>query len=223
MLDQMSGGRLELGVGRGVSPHEVAYYGVDPARAQAMYVESLRIILAALAGRSVSYAGEFYAFCEVPFELQPVQRPHPPLWYGLSRPEARYRADWAAAGHAEGDLPLMGMTRTVVVAATTAEALATARRAHKCWHRSFMELWNKHGTRPINASYPDEFDEAQRLGFGIAGTPATVRDELQRQITQARVNYLVCRFAFGDMALAEALGSVELFARHVMPELATPL
>jgi alkanesulfonate monooxygenase SsuD/methylene tetrahydromethanopterin reductase-like flavin-dependent oxidoreductase (luciferase family) len=74
MLDQMSGGRLELGVGRGVSPHEVAYYGVDPGRAQAMYVESLRIILAALAGRSLSYAGEFYTFSAVPFELQPVQR-----------------------------------------------------------------------------------------------------------------------------------------------------
>jgi alkanesulfonate monooxygenase SsuD/methylene tetrahydromethanopterin reductase-like flavin-dependent oxidoreductase (luciferase family) len=247
MLDQLSGGRLELGVGRGVSPHEVAYYGVDPGKAQAMYVESLRIILAALGGGSVSYAGEFYAFSGVPFELQPVQRPHPPLWYGLSRPEAlpwvvanrvnivsngppalvrqitdRYRAEWAAAGQAEGALPLMGMTRTVVVAASDAEALATARRAHKRWHRSFMELWNKHGTRPINASYPDDFDEAQRLGFGIAGAPATVRDELQRQIAQARVNYLVCRFAFGDMSLAEALGSVELFARHVMPELFAP-
>src|SRR5262252_6722014 len=44
MLDQMSAGRFELGVGRGVSPHEVAYWGVDPAKAQAMYIEALSII-----------------------------------------------------------------------------------------------------------------------------------------------------------------------------------
>jgi len=56
-------------------------------------------------------------------------------------------------------------------------------------------------------------------GETIAGTPATVRDALARQIAEAGVNYLVCRLAFGDMALAESLRSLELFARHVMPEL----
>jgi alkanesulfonate monooxygenase SsuD/methylene tetrahydromethanopterin reductase-like flavin-dependent oxidoreductase (luciferase family) len=244
MLDQMSGGRFELGVGRGVSPHEVAYYGIDPAKAQAMYVEALAIVLAALASRSVSYSGEFYRFREVPVELEPVQRPHPPLWYGLARPEglpwvvanrvnivcngpsARvrevtdgYRARWAAAGNC-GDLPLMGVTRTVVVAASEADALATARRAHARWHRSFMQLWDKHGTRPLNAFYPDSFDEARRLGFGVAGTPAMVREELQRQIAETGVNYLVCRFAFGDTSLAESQRSLELFATQVMPALA---
>jgi alkanesulfonate monooxygenase SsuD/methylene tetrahydromethanopterin reductase-like flavin-dependent oxidoreductase (luciferase family) len=247
MLDQMSGGRMELGVGRGVSPHEVAYYGVDPGKAQAMYVEALSIILAALASKSLTYSGEFYQFREVPIELEPVQRPHPPLWYGLSRPEALpwvvsnrvnivcngpcalvrrvtdgYREGWATAGNDRGAMPLMGMTRTVVVAASKADALATARRAHLRWYQSFMQLWNKHGTRPLNAFYPDNFDEAQRLGFGVAGTPATVRDELQQQISEARVNYLVCRFAFGDMSRAEAQRSLELFAQHVMPELNPP-
>ena len=82
-----------------------------------------------------------------------------------------------------------------------------------------MKMWDKHGTRPINAFYPDNFDEAQQMGFGIAGTPATVRDALARQIAEAGVNYLVCRLAFGDMALAESLRSLELFAQHVMPEL----
>ena len=181
----------------------------------------------------------------MPIELEPVQRPHPPLWYGLARPEGLpwvvanrvnvvcngppalvrqvtdgYRRDWAAAGNAADTLPLMGMTRTIVVADTDGEALAIARRAHRRWHQSFMQLWNKHGTRPINAFYPDNFDEVQQAGFGIAGAPATVRDALAAQIAETGVNYLVCRLAFGDMALGESQRSLELFARHVMPELA---
>jgi alkanesulfonate monooxygenase SsuD/methylene tetrahydromethanopterin reductase-like flavin-dependent oxidoreductase (luciferase family) len=246
MLDHMSGGRLELGVGRGVSPHEVAYYGVDPAKAQAMYVEALQVILGALASKSLTFAGSHYTFRDVPIELEPVQRPHPPLWYGLARPEGLpwvvanrvnivcngpsalvrqvtdgYRQGWAAAGNGARHLPLMGMTRTIVVAESGGEALAIARRAHRRWHQSFMKLWDKHGTKPINAFYPDNFDAAQEAGFGIAGTPATVRDALARQIAEARVNYLVCRLAFGDMAPEESLASLELFAKHVMPELAS--
>lgn len=243
MLDHMSGGRLELGVGRGVSPYEVGYFGVDPAKAQAIYIEALQVILAALAGGPLNHAGEHFTFTDVPIELCPVQRPHPPLWYGLARPEGLpwvvanrvnivcngppalvrqvtdgYARAWAAAGHAD-PLPLMGMTRTIVVADTDAEALAIARRAHKRWHASFMKLWNKHGSRPINAFYPDDFDEVQRAGFGVAGAPATVREALARQIAETGVNYLVCRFAFGDMAPAESLASLELFAAHVMPAL----
>jgi alkanesulfonate monooxygenase SsuD/methylene tetrahydromethanopterin reductase-like flavin-dependent oxidoreductase (luciferase family) len=245
MLDHMSRGRFDLGVGRGVSPHEVAYYGVDPAKAQAMYVEALQVILQALASRTLSFTGEHYTFHDVPIELQPVQRPHPPLWYGLARPEGLpwvvansvnivcngppelvaqvtegYRRAWAQAGRDPHAPPRMGMTRTIVVADSDSDALSIARRAHRRWHQSFMQLWNKHGTKPINAFYPDEFDEVQRAGFGVAGRATTVRDALARQIAQARVNYLVCRFAFGDMALAESQRSLELFTRYVMPELA---
>jgi hypothetical protein len=42
---------------------------------------------------------------------------------------------------------------------------------------------------------------------------------LRGQLAEARTNYLVCRFAFGDMTLQESLRSVELFARDVMPAL----
>src|SRR5262249_24931322 len=100
------------------------------------------------------------------------------------------------------------------------EALAIARRAHRRWHQSFMQLWNKHGTKPINAFYPDNFDEVESAGFGFAGTAAKVRDALRRQIAATRVNYLVCRFAFRDMARAESERSLELFVRDVLPELA---
>ena len=244
MLDQLSGGRLELGIGRGISPHEVAYYGVDPAKAQAIYVEALAVIRQGLGAETLSFDGAFFKFRDVPMEMQPVQRPHPPLWYGLARPEGlpwvvanqvnivcngppslvrsvteAYRRDWAAAGHPPETLPLMGMTRSIVIAETEREALETARHAHKQWHASFIKLWEKHGTRPLNAFYPDNFDEAQQRGFGIAGTPERVRAALQAQLDEARTNYLVCRFAFGDMRRDEALRSIELFAREIMPEL----
>src|ERR1700756_1376091 len=62
MLDQMSRGRFELGVGRGISPYEVGYYGVDPAKAQAIYIEALGIILAGLQSRTLDHAGEFFRF-----------------------------------------------------------------------------------------------------------------------------------------------------------------
>src|SRR5207247_6312101 len=122
-LDQLSGGRLELGVGRGVSPLEIASFGVDPAKSQAMYLEAYQVGLKALASHSVSFRGEHYAFDDAPFILEPVQKPHPPLWYGVFNAEGtewaagagvnvvttlpaaavrathdRYRAHWAKAG-----------------------------------------------------------------------------------------------------------------------------
>ena len=244
MLDQMSRGRFELGIGRGISPYEVGYYGIDPAKAQAIYIEALGIILAGLRSKTLDHAGEFFRFKDVPMVLESVQRPHPPLWYGLARPEGLpwvvanrvnivcngppalvrqvtdgYRRAWTAAGHAADTLPLMGMTRTVVVAESDSEALALARHAHRRWFESFILLWDKHGTRPPNAFYPDNFDEAQQRGYGIAGTPATVRDALNKQLAEARPNYLVCRFAFGDMPVAASLRSLDLLMREVRPEL----
>src|SRR6478736_4376704 len=47
MLDQMSGGRLELGMGKGISPIELAFFGADPGRAQAIYLEATAIIMQA--------------------------------------------------------------------------------------------------------------------------------------------------------------------------------
>jgi alkanesulfonate monooxygenase SsuD/methylene tetrahydromethanopterin reductase-like flavin-dependent oxidoreductase (luciferase family) len=245
MLDQMSGGRLELGVGRGISPHELTYYGVDPAKAQAMYVEALAVILHGLTARTVTFEGEFYRFRDVPIEMEPVQRPHPPLWYGIARPDGvpwaaangvnivssgsaamvrtigdRYRSEWSAAGRSPRDLPLMGMVRSVIVADTDREAHEIARRAYRQWYRSFILLWEKHGTRPINASFPDNFDAVQQGGFGIAGAPATVRDALLEQTRAAGNSYLVCRFAFGDLSLEESSRSVDLFTREVMPAFA---
>ena len=94
MLDQMSGGRLELGIGRGVSPFETANYALDFAQTGAMYHEAFQVLLKGLAADELTFDGKFYRFDKVPMVLKPVQRPHPPLWYGVSIPD---NADWPAA------------------------------------------------------------------------------------------------------------------------------
>jgi alkanesulfonate monooxygenase SsuD/methylene tetrahydromethanopterin reductase-like flavin-dependent oxidoreductase (luciferase family) len=91
MLDQMSGGRFELGVGRGISPYEVGYYGVDPATGPERFAEALQVILKGLTEKRLDHAGKYFTFKDVPMEMAPVQRPHPPLWYGAAALESADR------------------------------------------------------------------------------------------------------------------------------------
>ncbi len=64
MLDHLSGGRIEIGIGRGASPHELDYWGVDHDQAQAMYVEAYNVIMQALAKDEVNFEGKHYHFQE---------------------------------------------------------------------------------------------------------------------------------------------------------------
>src|SRR5215472_13740754 len=92
MLDQLSGGRFELGVGRGISPYELAYCGINFLEAQAMYEEALEVILGGLASGRLDHRGRYYRYLGVPVELAPVQQPHPPLWQGVVSPASAQAA-----------------------------------------------------------------------------------------------------------------------------------
>lgn len=178
-------------------------------------------------------------------EIAPYQTPHPPLWYGLGRPDHipwcvqhkvnivanlggammrgitdRYRQEWQEAGHGLDTMPLMGVGRHVVVAETNKEALEIARTGYGKWRESFLKLWIKHNQMPImHAVFPETFEEAEAQGRAVAGTPEKVRNFLQTSIDEGGLNYVLCRFAFGDMARDASLQSIDLFARHVMADL----
>jgi alkanesulfonate monooxygenase SsuD/methylene tetrahydromethanopterin reductase-like flavin-dependent oxidoreductase (luciferase family) len=240
MLDQMSGGRFQFGVGKGISPIEVAYYGLDPAKLGAMFIEAFDVLMRGLQNRTLDYAGEFYTFKNVPLVLEPLQKPHPPLWYGVGNPQNTERPARAGMNIVTnqpasvarkltehywslhpGNVPnsKAGIARHIVVADSDAAALAIARRGYRGWYASFMKLWLQHGSRPVGVVYPVEFDGEGADGRMIAGSPRTVMDRLQAQVDESGVNYVACRFAFGDITLAEASCSVALFAEHVMPHL----
>ena len=190
----------------------------------------------------MDFEGEFFRYKNVPFEVEPFQKPHPPLWYGVVNPDSAERAAKAGmnfisnstAAMVKGKVarysaaykpaagqpaPKFGMNRYMVLAETEDEALQIARRAYRRWWSSFMSLWHKHNTAPTNVNYPPEIDGQIADGRAIVTTPAKALDILRGQLAESGANYLVCRFAFGDLSLSESLRSLELFQRHVMPGL----
>jgi alkanesulfonate monooxygenase SsuD/methylene tetrahydromethanopterin reductase-like flavin-dependent oxidoreductase (luciferase family) len=241
MLDALSEGRLELGVGRGISPIELRLLGVDPEQAPSLFAERLEILLRGLSSERLSFEGEHHVLRDLPMELRPVQRPHPPLWYGLSNPASAarvaregmnavangsaegvraltdaYRAAWSQAGRPAEELPLLGRSHHLVIADTDAEALELVRPAYRDWYASLDHLWREHGTS-VPLPLPADPDDALAAGVCVAGSPATVRDRLLDECERSGVNYLLGRFAFGGLPVEASLRSVALFEHEIVP------
>ena len=83
LVDRLSGGRLNLGLGSGYIPLELAGFGVDPAHKRERFDRAYDTLLSALRGEEVSWAGS-----AVRINVPPLQRPHPPLWIAVQRREA---------------------------------------------------------------------------------------------------------------------------------------
>jgi len=242
MVDQLSGGRLEIGFGRGSSPTEVKFYGQDPAQAQDIYTEARALILEGLTHKQLTFKGKYFSFENIPMELEPLQKPHPPMWYGVHSVEAAeraakqtlnmvsldsakdtrayndsYRHVWREL-HGDRPTPKLGVSRFIVIADSDQEALTIARRAYPIWHNHFYYLFYLLGGKPAHPR-PAEFDKMMAIGQAVAGSPDTVRRFLQAQLDESAANYLVGQFAFGDLSLEESLRTVELFKREVMAKL----
>ena len=242
MLDQMSGGRLDVGFGRGASPIELDLYGVDPNDAREIYDEALEIVIRGLREQTLSFKGKHFNYDNVPMELSPFQKPHPPLWYGVHANDSAarsakqglnvislddvaatrgfsdsYRAAWKETGRA-GPMPKFGLGRMLVVADTDAEALRLAERAYPVWNASFNHLFKVYDRMPSHPR-PPQFSAIRADGRGFCGSPRTVTEIIRQQMAEAGADYFVGQFAFGDLTLAETLRSIELFTHQAMPAL----
>jgi alkanesulfonate monooxygenase SsuD/methylene tetrahydromethanopterin reductase-like flavin-dependent oxidoreductase (luciferase family) len=241
MLDQLSGGRAELGIGRGVSPVELGFFGICPTEAQDRYREALDIIRAAMAGGTVTYHGRHFALSDVSITIAPFQRPHPPLWLGVSNPEG---AEWAAenganiacygetsairrltdtfrrsftgCGKSGAKMPLLGMMRTIVIDDSERDALALAEPAYERWFETLVELPRRHGIA-TRISVPANLRDAIERGTCLVGTASTVRDTLLRQVREGGSNYLLCHISMGNLPLEASLRSVEAIRSEIMP------
>jgi alkanesulfonate monooxygenase SsuD/methylene tetrahydromethanopterin reductase-like flavin-dependent oxidoreductase (luciferase family) len=100
-VDVLSGGRLDLGIGRGYQSFEFDGFGVDLAEARDRFNESLEMILGLWTSESYQHAGKFYKTgTEVSLVPRPAQSPHPPIHVAAVSPET-------VTMYAERGLPIL--------------------------------------------------------------------------------------------------------------------
>jgi len=192
MLDNLSDGRLEVGVGRG-GVMEAYFWGqeADSETNYARYLETLAILREGLSQDQLTYTGRFHSFDKLPMYLRPLQRPYPPLWYmrnavtaamegmhtilvgsieSLAAEVKRYRSAWeehqgAGVLTVQGHEPLIGLVVHLVVGETDDEAIAIATPA---WEKY---RWNLAAPRRLEAERRGltQFMHAKDGSFGFVG------------------------------------------------------
>lgn len=235
MVDLLSGGRLNLGVGSGYLKHEYAGFGVDPEDKRARFDEALEVLLRAWTGERVSYAGAHVEVHDVRLNVLPVQQPRPPVWVATLRTDggarvgarrlpamfipyasaetleqmtaglAGYRAAFVAAGGRAEDATAPFGFHTYC-AESTAEARAEA--------RPFMERYVR--TRLYAVQRP--FETLVEQDVVAIGDP----DEILRvalRYKAAGFTHFLAIANFGGIPHKRVLRSMELMARHVLPRL----
>jgi alkanesulfonate monooxygenase SsuD/methylene tetrahydromethanopterin reductase-like flavin-dependent oxidoreductase (luciferase family) len=181
MLDHLSHGRMEVGVGRGVSPFELGYHNVDHSRSRDMFIDAYECLRKGMVSDYLDYEGEFYNYKEAPIELRPYQTP-PAFWYGSSNTVgatwagergmhftangptefaktniAAFKEALARRGGPEVSKPefsggaAIGALRQIVVAETDEKARAIAEPAALKHHEEINWLRTKHGVNELTA------------------------------------------------------------------------
>ncbi|MFQ5896974.1 MAG: LLM class flavin-dependent oxidoreductase [Candidatus Methylomirabilia bacterium] len=91
-LDHLSRGRLIIGVGLGVNTRAYPAFGISADRRVARFVEGLRLMQRLWIEPRVTFQGRFWTLENASMEPKPVQKPHPPIWFGAHHPKALTRA-----------------------------------------------------------------------------------------------------------------------------------
>jgi probable F420-dependent oxidoreductase len=91
-LDQLSGGRLDIGIGTGGKFRPFAAFGITSDRYVARFTEGLALMKALWTQPRVTFEGEFWQLKDAPMEPKPAQKPYPPVWFGANGESALRRA-----------------------------------------------------------------------------------------------------------------------------------
>ncbi len=252
MADQLTEGRLDVGIGRGYQPHEFTTLGKDLSESRAVYEEAVDIILGLLRNEYFEYQGQHYQVPETSIFPRPVQHPHPPFYVACQSREsleASVRRGFnVLTGGAGSDLaglrdfkeafdrvsseqpgretPEFGFSRWMCVAESDLEARSGVPEARWVMRAATNLAISPDPVvdgRPNASPLREEPSDDQIMGtYGVFGSPETCLGILSEYVEQLQPEQLLCTFWLGGLAQDKVLRSMELFAREVLPKLKEP-
>src|SRR5688572_14365276 len=230
-LDVLSGGRVDLGVGRGYRKVEFEQFCIPMEEAQERYTECLELMLKAWTTQGrFSHHGKRWHFKDIVVEPAPRQQPHPPIWMAAGTPggigwvssqnygmlidqlatmdqvEERVRlyCDGLAAKGFPRDAARVGVTRALNIVTTEEERRKALERRRETF-KSIGDIARRAGDGPT--SYDDMIaaDDA-----GLIGTPEEIVEKL-RDLAARGVEYVLLTNAVANRK------TLEIFAREIAP------
>jgi len=244
MVDVVSHGRLEFGIGKGSEPAEFRRFGIAYDEATQRLKDGMTVIRQAWSDEPVNFTSDLFEYDNLRVLPKPVQRPHPPIWMGAARSEDSFR--WA------GEQGYHLMTLPYIYPDT-----AHLRAFLRSYHDAIADAGHDPGTREIlgkfhiyvSDSLGQAIEEATPFlnnyrqvhagadpsrgepgllnatdvqaqleqGFIIAGDPVRCIDTIKRWQETLGLTTISGTFHFGGMPHALALENIRRFRERVMP------
>ncbi|ODU05984.1 MAG: hypothetical protein ABS81_05990 [Pseudonocardia sp. SCN 72-86] len=245
-LDVLTGGRVDLGIGRGYQPHESWGFGQDPAKGREVFEEAVELILQLFDHSDTTFHGKHF---DVPVPVtivpRPLQTPRPPMWMAASSPpsirfaaqhgfhfmapttwtaaELAVRRDFIAECIAEAGGSPEGrefQANRFVFCGTDEDEIQTAIRASAL--QATVSKAMLHGNTPVNGINPPDYgtltiEAAVRERF-LIGSPDEIVAQLE-SLGEAGITYVQGLFRYGDLPAELGRRSLERFAAEVLPRL----
>lgn len=244
VLDIISGGRFDLGVGLGYRPGEFDAQGIPAGERAGRMRESLPILRRLLSGETVTVDGKYTTLHDIRISPPALQRPHPPIWVGGTAPKAVQRAadmgmhflsggpgstaiyDNAlrTAGRDPDDFHVAATVPTYV-APTREQAWRIAAEPLRYMASGYLK-WTAEASGTSEEELPTlpsaaEIATQQSMDFFgedmMVGTPEDVIAKIERHRSDTRLTHLVSAMALPGMPADDVRAGMDLFAREVIP------
>lgn len=238
MVDVMSDGRLEFGIGLGNTPGDARIYGTPWEDRRGRYEEAAKLIVKAWSNERFSHQGEFWQFEDVALFPRPVQAPHPPVWVAGASADGlgwagRHGFNIMTVAHPfppERVRPGVDAWREALAEAGHDPATHSCKLHVRVWvdedaerarvvAEAAIRRYERISAIALERPQPGEPDWASMLAVGrnCYGNP----DQVIRAIQAAQANFsfdvFSTTFNFGGMKHEEIKRSMRLFAKEVMP------